>query len=331
MPALPGALPASRGFSLLELLISMVVLTIVMGALMQFMGMLQQRYTREQRAAGASQTGKTVLELLAMDTGQAGYLGGGETTTTANITADPAAQPAILVNLNNIFNNIYVNRVLIVDLNQPGALLLQENVRVQSVDAGAGTVTALFKLSHAPGTYVRISDAPYPQGILYSTATDATNVAYTSNSTRLRILGELWGDGNLRFVEYIHTFGADCTGRITRSDSPALVNTVNAPVVVAENVCNDPSGTPPISPVFSYPGAGPMGTFTYVPEVVVNVIVQTQRSSVEEVGSGGPRRIAMRQSFAPRNVLWARRMAQDGLADLLPTPPPTLPGPITVP
>ncbi|MGH2523417.1 MAG: prepilin-type N-terminal cleavage/methylation domain-containing protein, partial [Anaerolineales bacterium] len=32
MPALPGALPGSRGFSLLELLISMIVLTIVMGA-----------------------------------------------------------------------------------------------------------------------------------------------------------------------------------------------------------------------------------------------------------------------------------------------------------
>ena len=300
---------SGRGFSLIELMVSIVVLMVVMGALMQFMSMMQQRYTREKRVASANQTGKTVLELLAMDIGQAGYIPGLDTGTAATpITANTNPQNVTLLNT----TGIYAGRVLIVDTG-----ISREYVRVISVTGL--TVNEQFKLDHAASVPVRASEVPYPEGILYSTAVPAIS----SNSNRLRIMGDLWQDASLRYVEYRYTAGANCTGVLVRSDSSAFAVSQTAAVTVAENLCNNASGTPP-TPVFSYPTPIPLGLFEYVDEVVVNLIMRTP----QDIGpGGGPRTIVMQQTLTPRNVMYALRIAQDGLQDLLPIRPATVPVP----
>ena len=93
---------ASRGFSLIELMVSILVLSIVMGALFQFMSMMSRRYTQAQRTSGISQTGKSVMELLTMDVGQAGYYPGRNTTTSAAVTTVGAQSVTLCPGLGNL-------------------------------------------------------------------------------------------------------------------------------------------------------------------------------------------------------------------------------------
>ena len=100
----------SRGFSLVELLVSMVVLSIILGALMQFMSMFRQRYTQAQRTSGIGQTSKSVTDLLAMDIGQAGFYRG-RSTTASGAVPTVGAQTVTLSNA----TGIYPGSVIIVD------------------------------------------------------------------------------------------------------------------------------------------------------------------------------------------------------------------------
>lgn len=319
-----------RGFSLVELAISIAILTVIMGAMMQFMGMLQQRYTQQQRVSGASQTGKTVMDLLAMDIGQAGY-------QREIITSSAAAIPmgSTTAQLASVAR-IYPGRVLIVDTG-----MNQESVRVTAVDAATNTVTGMFAVNHlTPPVLVRVSDIPYPEGILLRKDDAAADFAVTSNGDRLRIFGDLWDDGSLRYIEYRFTAGVDpCTGTLVRSDSSAFATGQDPAVTVAERLCNVSATTPvftyttpcPAGDAFNYlvydpaTSCPPTGAFTYTTSVTVNLITQTERPV--ERGAGGVMRMTMRETFAPRNVLHAMRIAQDGLQNLLPTRPASVPVP----
>ncbi len=372
----PGGLGAdNRGFSLVELAVSILVLTVVLGAMMQFMGMLQQRYTREQRVAGASQTGKTVMELLALDINQAGYYPGVSTTAPAAIPALPSNQPVIVDSTTGIFQD----QVLLVDVGVD-----QETVHVVScttttgtqtncASGGSNSITGLFKKTHTTTVPVpiRSSEVPYPDGILSPLVMSGcpTSCVFAvsttgSNATTLKIMGDLRGDGNLSYVEYRHTAGANCTGTLVRSDSSAFATAQTPAVTVAENLCNDSAASPP-TPLFSYttpcrqgvapacfsyvnytaangspcpltgtppcPAAAtctpcpPGGAFMYVTSVTVNLIVRTPQPT--ESGGGGARTIVMRQTFVPRNVMHAMILASEGLQNLLPVKPSTVPVP----
>lgn len=316
---------------MIELTISILVLTVVMGAMMQFMGMMQQRYTRQQRVSGASQTGKMTLELLAIDVGQAGYYPGVQTTAPAAIAA--GSPSAVLASV----AGIYVGTVLIVDIG-----LKQETVRVTAVDPSTNTVSGLFAATHSTAPVaVRTTEAPYAEGILLRKDSAATDFSITSTQNMLKIMGDLRDDATLRYVEYRFTAGADCTGVLERSDSTAFApgdGTTKGPwVLVADRICNDATAgvfsytTPcPQVSTFSYltyvPASSPCpatGAFTYVTSVTLNMTLRTPPST--ERGGGGPTTMNMRQTFLPRNILYALRIAQDGLQELLPVRPASVP------
>jgi len=302
-----GICGKGRGFSLIELMISIVVLTILMGALMQFMSMMQQRYTRESRVAGLNQAGKSALDLLALDIGQAGAYPVVNSKTKAPIAGSATPQVVPL----DSTDGIYEGAVALLDVGN--------NQEVAEVAAVAGTtITVPVLLAHPNDVWVRDSGVPYPQGIMFS----ATDAALTSTTSRLRIVGDQRGVGatdRLRYVEYLFTASpANCQGTLTRSDSSALAAKPEQAVTVAENLCNDPAAAVP-TPVFSYPNTATVGAFTYVIQVDVNLLLRTQQP-VEGPG-GGPRTVELRQSFVPRNLLYSLRVAQDGSQNLSPKIP----------
>lgn len=322
----------------------MVVLTVVLGAMMQFMSMLQQRYTREQRAAGVGQTGKTVMELLALDVGQAGFYPGRTTTASADIPV--GSQTVVLGDA----TGIYVGSKLVVDRDPGPPNNKQEIVEVTAVNYTTNAITATFLKPHtagASGVPVRLTEVPYADGVLYRNPD--TVPAISSTSETLRLMGDFWGDRTLRYIEYRFTpstLPTDCQGVLVRSDSCvpstslACTTTTQTPaVVVADNLCNaagPPPGNP--NPVFRYddpfnPGTSLpvlLGPFTYVRYLTVTLIMRTPQP-VEGPGGGGPRTLEMRQTFVPRNISYALRVSQDSLQELIPDRPKDSGGNYTVP
>ena len=322
----------SRGFSLVELLISIVVLSIILGALMQFMSMLQQRYTQAQRTSGIGQTGKSVTDMLAMDIGQAGFYRGRSTTNNAAIAI--GTQTVTLADSTGIFPG----SVLIVDTGMD-----QEPVPLSAVTHSSNQVTGLFRVDHAATSPVRLSDVPYPEGILAPVTRDLSTgntIANTtgSNATTLKLMGDFRDDGTLRYVEYRYRSATSSTTACTtppcalwRSNScvpgtatTCTITTQNAAVIVADNLMNTPTagvfnyfvlcrlGALP-SPALAYvaylnssfiPQTTPTPCASvahfYVLGVEVNLQLRTQ-ASVER-GAGGTTTVEVRQTFVPRNI-----------------------------
>ena len=340
-----------RGFSLIELTVSILVLSIVMGALFQFMSMMSRRYTQAQRTSGISQTGKSVMELLTMDVGQAGYYPGRNTTTSAAVTT-VGAQSVTLTDTTGIFPG----SVIIVDTG-----MNQEPVPLSAVTHSSNTVTGLFRLDHLTGVPVRLSEVPYPEGILAPIKRDSTGSLVVdttgSNATTLKLMGDFRDDGTLRYVEYRYRSATSSATACStppcalwRSDScvpgtatGCTITTQSAAVKVADNLMNTATGG-----VFEYLvlcRAGTLPTLAYVTYlnssltaaaspcfslahscvlgVVVNLEPRTQVSV--ERGAGGPVKIAVQKTLAPRNIRHAMEVSLDGLQRWVPEKPTTVP------
>ena len=341
----------SRGFSLIELMVSILVLSIVLGALFQFMSMMSRRYTQAQRTSGISQAGKSVMELLTMDVGQAGYYPGRNTTTSAAVTT-VGAQSVTLTDTTGIFPG----SVIIVDTG-----MNQEPVPLSAVTHSSNTVTGLFRLDHLTGVPVRLSEVPYPEGILAPVKRDSTGnlVADTtgSNATTLKLMGDFRDDGTLRYVEYRYrsaTSGATACSTppcaLWRSDScvpgtatGCTITTQNAAVKVADNLMNTATagvfsyfvlcrtGTLPTLAYVTYLNSSYTTAITpcssvahfYVLGVQANLNLRTQVSV--ERGAGGPVTIEVQQTIVPRNIRHALEVSLDGLQRWVPDKPTTVP------
>lgn len=285
---------------MLELMVSMAILTVIMGAMFTFLSKLQQRYNTTSRQATMNQMGRTAFELLAIDLGQAGYPGEVNTTTSAVIVGSNTAQTVTVASTAGMF----VNRVVLVDTG-----VNQEAVRITA--RTSTSITGLFKLSHATGAPITASMNPYSQGVL-------NTASYSSTSSTLRIMGDLLADGSLRYIEYRFTAGANCTGRLVRSDTDAFAATQRPGAVVAERICNTAT-----QGVFSYvPAPIELGEFVFVKDLTVSMTMETQRSI--EKSAGGASQVTVTQTFSPRNVNFAFQLSVDGLQTILPVAPGTV-------
>jgi prepilin-type N-terminal cleavage/methylation domain-containing protein len=317
-----------RGFSILEFMMAIAVLSIIMGALMTFISAMQRRYTSEAKVASVNQVGKTGMDLMAMDVGQAGFPPGVNTTTTQAITANNTAQTVTLAST----VGVYVGRTLLVDNGMSNQESITVNACISTVtgtgctSGSSNSVTGVFKKGHVNGVPVRASSMPYPQGILYS-----TTGGVTSNCNSLKIMGDLRGDGSLRYVEYRYTPPPDANtpGVLVRSDTSAFATAESAAVAVVDNLwdstlfnykvfANSCTGVPAC---VSCTTEG--SSFTYVTQVGVTMTMRT--AAAVERGAGGTRTIIFRQQyFTPRNVIYAINLANDGLQTVLPLAPGTV-------
>lgn len=320
------------GFSILEFLVAIAVLTIIMGALLTFMGNMQERYSGEQKVAAINQGGKTGMDLLATDIGQAGYPAGVNATTSQAVITPGS----LTLNLSNTIG-MYVGRVVVVGFGSASQESVTVTACTSTVTSTAGctagasdSITGLFKKTHASGVPVTATAMPYPQGVIFNTAHFSDPTKSSSDCNSLKIMGDLRGDGSLRYVEYRYTPPpsptSDTPGVLVRSDTSAFVCPESTPVTVVDNL-RDPS-------IFNYKvnAANCSGlpacvtcvtegsSFTYVTQVGVTMTMRT--AAAVERGAGGTRTIVFKQQyFTPRNVVYAINLAKDGLQTVLPLAP----------
>jgi type II secretory pathway pseudopilin PulG len=297
--------PAERGFTILELLISMAVLMVVSGLMLQSVSDMSRlnddQANRSEMHAGI----RNATALLQQEVGQAGRMSfpGGDRTLSAAVAGGPNP---IWVTLSPNAANAFVGLRLSVGNGDS-----REVVRVTAVNGNQ--VQGIFTNPHLAGERVAPATG-FGQGVV------PTTMANGSTASLLKIVGDINGDGAIVYVEYLCDW---VQGRMYRNMMP--FNAAMKPAVTVEQVLldnllpnpADPDGVVP--PCFSYQQNTISGQ-TYV----VNVAIMTTVRTRDRHPATGEFQVVTKAllNVAPRNVFNTWQIAGLGFADWIqPLPP----------
>ena len=284
----------TRGFTLLELMVSLAVLTVICGAIFSALFAYQKTYTSEMLKADMRQGVEGAAESMAQEIAQAGALPQTTTTLNGNVASSVLPQGVSVGSTANMFDG----ETLQIDA---GANF--ETVTITNV-LNAKTIKAVFNQNHAAGALVWASGV-IPQGILG-----------TSTGNVLQLVGDINTDGTLVYEEYTCDTNA---GTLTRSVTPLGAGAKNAAVVVVQGIVANPGG----APCFTYAAPVAAGGFNFITNVGFTVTTQTSQPD-PQTGAYD----TMTKSFldiAPRNVKAGLTLAQGGFITPLQATPPSLP------
>lgn len=244
------------GFSLLEMMVTLVILLVVSGIVMSVL--MQMTRTQASVANRTEMHGsvRSATEVLQQEIGQAGRVslpGPGPVTLTGPVALTGVATPVGVSSTAGMFRG----EQLVIDTGPN-----QETVALTS-DPATNLITAVFNNTHASGVPVTVAGA-FASGIV------PTNLPTGNGSTGtiLKLYGDINGDGNMIYVEYTcDTAG----GNLNRSVTPIAAAVKSPAQLLLSNIQANPGGTP----CFTYQQKT-VGADTYVVDVAVTLTVQTQ-------------------------------------------------------
>ncbi len=287
------------GFTLIELMISVMLLMVVSGVVMQGMlglGRVNDVVSnRTEMHAGV----RNATELLQQEVGQAGRVSLPNPVALTGTVGAPGVATVAVTSTAGMF----VDEYLVIDI---GAN--QETVRLTAVNAGANEITAAFSMAHANGAPVSVTGG-FAAGVV------PTTMANGSTGTVLKIVGDVNGDGNMVYVEYTCDLNA---GRLYRNALPYDAAAKPVPTteqVLLDNVLPNPDGTP----CFTYQQKVVDAT-TYVVGVAITLTVRTQdRDPITGQFQSETKALL---NVSPRNVFNVWQMASLGYMDRVQELPP---------
>ncbi len=328
---------STEGFSLVELLVSVALITVLMGAVFGFIYQSQKRFQSNTVTSESNQTARAALEVIAQEIGQAGYNPqfSPNKTCSASVTASATAQ---CVTLNNI-DGINPQDWLQVD-SGPNSEILQ--VTGTSTNGGcsvANQIKAVFSMNHTPSGSPAVVPVitykfPYPTGILVGTS--------MSDDHDLLFYGDINNEGTIRYVVYslnpttnpattVNVTTGAYTGTYTLYNlyrsitavgfpSTASTGTNNAASVLVQNVLYNINTSnsalskgPTGQPIFSYPEEYTVGIvpnqITVVGTIVITLSVAINPKSME---SGIVEWYTMATQIRPLNLAAAVAVNQSG-------------------
>jgi len=303
------------GFSLLELMVSMVILSLIMGGFIAALSTSEQTYARTELGSDMYENVRSVAELLAQEIGQAGLVSLPTTTLSAAVAANAAAQA---VNVSQTAS-MYVGEQLLVDAGSAS----EELVTLTAVTST--TMSGIFQHAHASGAPVTVLGA-YPSGIVPPGATDGSTSVAEPGKSVLNMYGDINGDGSLVYIRYTCDTSAT-PGTLTRSVTTITpgVNTINAAQTLLSTLIPNPPSTayPTGVPCFQYTSY-PVGTpsNTYVTNVGLTISVRSLTPDPQTQAY-----LTMTKSFldlSPRNVLAGFELGNAGLTTRLQAQPPNV-------
>lgn len=276
------------GFSLLEMMISLVILIGVTGVVMS--GLLQTTNTEGtvQNRTEMHASVRSASELMQQEIGQAGRIAlPSPVTLQSAITAAGMATPSV-----SSAAGMFVGEYLVVDAGQgypngigisplptvafcnPSPCSNQETVSVTAVDTVANTFTAVFSLTHNSGAPVTVQGS-LGTGVVPESAAPY-NMQNGSDGFNLKLYGDINNDGNMIYVQYYcDTSG----GNLYRSVSSISAAKIAAETILLPNLQQNPPNNAPCF-VYQEEPAGCNSTPAnpcFVTDVAVTLTVQTQQ------------------------------------------------------
>jgi prepilin-type N-terminal cleavage/methylation domain-containing protein len=293
-----GQRRGDSGFSLPEMLVSLLVLSVIVGMVTQLtMQMSNGQRTMWNRSQMHSSV-RGAISLLQQEVGQAGLIGlPGPVTLTGLTLVGPWT-----VGVNSVAG-LFVGQKLVI-----GVGPLQETVTVTAVNPANNSITAFFMLPHLMGAKVTVLGG-FAAGIIPPTQVNG------STGTVLKLFGDVNDNGQMVYVEYTCS---TVTGRLSRNMMPW--NATSKPALTADhvllsNVVANPGGTP----CFSYQMEVVVPN-TYVTSIAVTLSVQTQ--DIDPVTRQRQIETKTLLNVSPRNVFNTWQLASmKGTGRIQPTPP----------
>jgi prepilin-type N-terminal cleavage/methylation domain-containing protein len=337
-----GAL-GQTGFSLVELLVSVALITILMGAVFSFMYQCQKRFQSNAVVSEANQTARAALEVMTQEIGQAGYNPQFYPNRTASSSINALAAEQC-VTLNDI-SMINPGDWLQVDTGPNEELVQVTGISTNGACSVVNQIQAVFEKNHTPAPVPFLSyKFPYPSGIILGTS--GTN----SDDHNLLFYGDINNDGVIRYVVYslspttspattLNIASGAYPGNYTLYNLYRSVTTVgfpgaimagtnNSASVLIQNVLYNTSSSygPTGQPIFAYPQEFLLGyspnQITVLGTLVVTVSVAVNPRSLE---TGVVQWYTMATQIRPLNLAAAVSVNRSGGGQYLAKMPNDLP------
>ncbi|HEX3704149.1 MAG TPA: prepilin-type N-terminal cleavage/methylation domain-containing protein [Vicinamibacterales bacterium] len=331
------------GFSLVEMLIAigllLAVSSIVTSALMQMTKQQQTIWNRTEMHSGV----RGATELLQQEVGQAGRValpahvwvsanpvtGIAATATACTVATITLASDLVPANpLKGVWYDATTNTgILLTFLDADNT----ESVRVTGMNTGSSQVTGCFWHNHAAGAQ-GVGAPVVALGAFANGIVPPTGVVNGSTANKLKLYGDINGDGNMVYVEYYCDNGdPGTTGSFNLYRNVMAFDAVSKPAVdnskiLLTNIHPNPadaSGT--ARPCFQYQTASMLvqgTTFTFVLDVAVTLTAWTEQ--VDPVTRRYQTETKALLNVSPRNVFNAWSLASIGYTDRIQSTPATV-------
>jgi type II secretory pathway pseudopilin PulG len=298
----PNGIEQEHGYSMIELLVSLAVLMIISGTVMD--GVLRLTKTnqtvanRSEMHAGV----RNVTALLQQEVGQAGRI-----TLPAGLTITASLDSSNYTASSTL--GMYVGEQLVIDTGTS-----EETVELTAIDTASNKITGSFFNPHNAGAPISVYGG-FGQGVVPPSATDG------STGTILKIFGDINGTGNMVYIQYECDVNA---GRLYRR-SMAFDVGVKPPLTPDQTLLNNIVANP-VDPAtglpadcFTYQEAVANGQ-NYVVDVAITLTVQTP--SKDPVTGLYQKETKALLNVSPRNVFNVWQLAGLGITNRVqPTPP----------
>jgi prepilin-type N-terminal cleavage/methylation domain-containing protein len=294
------------GFSLVELLISMVLVLVVFGgvttALNKLANAQRSIWNRTELHSGV----RGATELLQQEVGQAGRvtLPAPVTLTTSTSTLG-SINPMVVTAGVSSTTGMFVGLQLLIDAGDK-----LETVTISSMTSTTITGTFVGQQTHAIGAAVSAQGG-------FATGIVAPSMTNGSTGSLLKLYGDINADGSMVYVEYKCDTTAHNLYRNVMAWNAASKPAVTSAQILLSNIVDNPGGTP----CFTYQTAV-VGSDTYVLDVAITLTVQTQqRDPVTKLFQTETKALL---NVAPRNVFNTWELASIGLTNRVQPMPPTV-------
>jgi prepilin-type N-terminal cleavage/methylation domain-containing protein len=301
-PSARQSISKSKGFTLLEMMVSTAVILVVVGGVVSAISLSEQTFSRTEVKSDMYENVRGVAELMTQEIGQAGLVTLPASSLSSAVNSNLTAQT---VNVSSTAS-MFIGESLLID-----AGTNEEQVTLTNV--GATTITAIFGKNHVVGAPLTALGV-FPSGIVPPGTVDG------SSATVLNIVGDVNGDGSLVYVRYVCAPGTTAApGTLTRSVTPITpgVNTISASQNLLTTLVASPGGTA----CFQYTTSTVTG-FTFVNQLGITLTVQTT-SPDPKTGQYA----TMTKSFLnlePRNVMAGLEMVNANITNRLQATPPNV-------
>jgi prepilin-type N-terminal cleavage/methylation domain-containing protein len=265
---------SEAGYSLLELLVSIAILTIVSGTALEGVFRLSKVSQTVSNRVEMHSGVRNATELLQQEVGQAGRVALVNTVQLQNAVAigtSPVVVKAVDAAGNTITNattnptdGMFVGEHVVVDGGTQA-----ETVTITAYDPTNKTFTATFGMAHAANAPVTVAG-----GFAYGVVPryNANGGTFTNGSTGsvMKIIGDINGDGKIMYVEYKCDTGAGILYRRTMAYNATTKPAVTADMALLTNITANPDN----SDCFTYEQKSVVGV-PYVVDVAITLTVKT--------------------------------------------------------
>ena len=291
----------TSGFSLIEMLVSILILILLMGAVFPFLFQAQKRFQGNVVVSEANQSARAALEVMSQEIGQAGYNPQFYPNKTLATSISTTGEPRC-VTVSPEIVGIDPGDWVSVDTGPAQELLevfatsnssslngptwnSSNAVPATCTTAATPWIEAKFEYNHSAGAPVNSYKMPYGGGLLYSGTT-------YSNGQRLEFYGDINQDGTVQYVIYSVSPMSPATTvtingtaytlynlyrSITPVPFPSLQSQPTAPTFTPScpgAACNNPASPMVEKVLLNASGNGPTGLpiFGYPNTIILGVI-----------------------------------------------------------